>query len=49
MPHEPNQEMMSPSELIWLLHRGIVAPLSRESFIVAHMLPLFPLAQDMTA
>jgi hypothetical protein len=49
MPYEPDQEMMSPLELTWLLHKGIVAQLSRELAIIAHMLPLLPSAQDMIA
>jgi hypothetical protein len=44
MLHEPNQEMMSPLELTWLLHEGIVSQLSRELSVVAYMLPLLPLA-----
>jgi hypothetical protein len=41
MPYEPDQEMMSPSKLTWLLHEGVVARLSRELSVVAYMLPLF--------
>jgi hypothetical protein len=48
MSHEADQEMMSPSELTWLLYEGIVVQLSRKLFVVAHMLPLLSLAQDMT-
>jgi hypothetical protein len=49
MPHESDQAMMCPPELTWLLHKGIVAQLLRESSTVAHMLPFLPLVQDMTA
>jgi hypothetical protein len=34
---------MTPLELIWLLHGGVVVQLSRESSVVAHMLSLLPL------
>jgi hypothetical protein len=46
---EPDQEMMSPPELTWLLYEGVVAQFSRELSVVAHMLPLILLAQDMTS
>jgi hypothetical protein len=49
MLHKCDQEMMSLSELTWLLHEGVVAQLLIESSIVAHMLPLLSLAQNMTA
>jgi hypothetical protein len=49
MLHESDQEMMSLPELTWLLHGGIVAQLLIESSVVAHMLPLLLLTQDMTA
>jgi hypothetical protein len=48
MLHESDQEMMSLPKMTWLLHEGLVAQLLRELSVVAHMLPLFPLAQDMT-
>jgi hypothetical protein len=49
MLYEPDQEMMSPLELTWLLYEGIIAQLSRELSVVAHMLSFLPLVQDMTA
>jgi hypothetical protein len=49
MLYEPDQEMMSPLELTWLLYEGIIAQLSRELSVVAPTLPLLPLAQAMTA
>jgi hypothetical protein len=48
MPYEPDQEMMSPLELTWLMYKDIVAQLLRELFVVAHMLLFLVLAQDMT-
>jgi hypothetical protein len=47
MPHELDQEMMSPLKLTWLLYRGVVALLLRESSVIVHMLPLLLLAKDM--
>jgi hypothetical protein len=50
MPHEFDYEMMSPLELTWLLHGGVVSQnLSfQESRPLLLIWLLLPLAQDIT-